>query len=293
MPAAMFLRISRSPLKSVRPPTVCPHRPAIGKRSQNCQTIFETSASSFTSSKPPRNARHISNPTAPKKPSSAVITHRLPPTVSKVQDTQRNSLALSLVREGKLLLFKAPSHAGFISAAWTAGALCLGGALIISSQRLYEANPGLPWFVPGVYRIVAIFMVAFGTWAILRSSRLISSIEILPGKEKARLLFSIRRNIPLPFIKPKKMTLYASDITLERKVVTMMGQPPADAGSLGIARRISGTLFSFFAGSRQFFFSDGIVNVHVAGHKGTWKLDWNGLFLDGGRPLFQLVKFDA
>ena len=92
-----------------------------------------------------------------------------------------------------------------------------------------------------------------------------------------------------------------SDITLSRQVVIPMEQPQwivpglsyhDDGFFKGVARRISVVLFRFFAGARQFIFSDGFMKVSVKGHGGVWKLDSNGLYLDGGIPLFEVVNFE-
>jgi hypothetical protein len=224
----------------------------------------------------------------------------LAPNASQVQDAQRNLMAHNLARSGNVTLFRAPSHAGFMCTGWLAGAVCFAGALIILNQRLYEQNKELSWIVPVAYRIVVIFLVALSGWSIIRSSRLLSSIEILPGPNKAKLLLRVRRNIPLPFIKPKALIVDTSDLSLGRGVIAAMERSVPDARSSGnldsgilsrIRKRISISLFRFFAGARQYIFSDGIIQVYVEGYSGAWKLDSKGHFLDGGVPFFHLVKF--
>lgn len=294
----MSLRTSKPQFKLILPTSISSYRLAFRTRCQNPQNIFTTSASRLvtTDSSSLSKVPPVSKLGVPTKPSSIAVPRGLIPDASEIRETKRNQLAQNLIRNGKVLLFQAASHTGFMCMAWIGGVTCFAGTLMILNQRLYEANKELPWFVPSIYRVVAVFLVALSGWSISRSSRLISSIEILPGKDKARLLLKVRRNIPLPFIKPKKMTVHASDVSFQRRVVAALGRPPNDAANLdkgfmtGIASGISATLYRFFAGSRQFILSDGIIKVSVKGHGGIWKLDANGLFLDGGGPLFELVK---
>ncbi len=298
----MFFRISTPLVKSfLRTHPIYSYRSAFRIRNRKFQIVVP-----IFSSRPAATTSGIKVPpvpgsAVPKKPSSAAVSRSLAPDAAEVQDARQNLLAQTLAQQGNVKLFQAASHTGFMCMAWIGGVICFGGTLIILNQRLYEENKELPWFVPGTYRIVAVCLVALGGWSIARSSRLISSIEILPGNDKARLLFKIRRNIPLPLIKPKEMIVHVSDVSFQRRVVAFMGRPPPNTGSwgnldkgfiIGIAGRISAALLRFFAGARQFIFSDGIIKVSMQGQGGIWKLDSNGLFHDGGRPLFEMVKFE-
>lgn len=260
-------------------------------RPPTTHTVVETVSMRFAATKAPSKGQSASKPTLAKRAPGASILREVHPLASEILDSERNRRALGLARDGKAMLFKAPSHVGFMSAAWFGGVVCIGGGLLIIHMGLVEANDELPFFVPGVYRVVVFFLAALGSFSISRSFRLISSIEILPRNGKAMLLLNVRRNIPLPFIKPKTMALHLSDVSLGRKMVAAIGQPVPDASSLGMASRLSIMLFRFFAGVRQFVFSDGLAHLHVKGHSGTWKLDSKGLFVDGGRPLFSLVDF--
>lgn len=290
---AMFLGISRPQLKSIFRSSLCSCRSTLRLCSRDLKTNISMHLSRPAATKPSSSAAPRPKPSAPKKPLSAAISPSLAPHAAQVQDARRNLLAQNLARGGKMVLFQAPSHVAFMCTAWMAGTISFGGALIILNQRLYEANEHLPWFVPSAYRIVAVFLLALGGWAVLRPSRLISSIEILPVNNKAHLLFKIRRNIPLPFIKPRQMTVAVSDVIVGRRVVADMAQPPPAAGSSGkgISKGVSFWFFRLFTGARQFIFFEGIIKLGFKGHGGIWKLDTNGLFSDGGR-LFQMIKFE-
>lgn len=292
----MFLSASKIQLKSILPTAICSYRSALGTRGRKCQTIFRTFPARAVATKPLNNVSPAGKPVVLKKPPPTTTAGRLAPDATDVRDAHRNRLAQELAQNGNVLLYQAQSHVGFLFAAWVGGASCLGGALLILNLKLYEANKELPWFVPGAYRMTGVFLVAISVWSIARSSRLIYSIQLLAGNGNPRLLLKIRRNLPLPFVKPREMTVLTSDVTLKRRMVAPMGRPPQvanlDRGYItSIPSRIGAALSRFFASARQFVFSDGIVKVSVEGRGGIWKLDSNGLFLDGGNRLWEVVKF--
>ena len=244
--------------------------------------------------------RLASEQNVPEKPSVPAPPRRLAPQAFEVLAPQRNVSPEVLPPNG-MIAFRAVSQAGHMYMAWMSGMMCVGGVFVILYTKLHEANAELPWFVPMAYRMSIIVLVGMASWSILRSSRLLSSIEILPGKDQARLLFKIRRNIPLPLIKPKVLIVPASDVSLERRVVASMGSPVLNAGSMGsldgnivirIARHVAGAFSRFFVGARQFFFDDGIIYVHVKGHSGKWKLDSNGLLPDGDQLFLKIVRIE-
>lgn len=287
----MIFIASRLLLKPGFPATPCWHESIRCSRPLLRQTNSWTVTVRCATTKAPGKGQSASTPTLSKKPPHASIPSKIQPLASELREAERNEKALGLARGGKALLYKAPSYAGFTSMAWFAGAACIGSALVLAKMGMLGENQELPWFVPGTYRVVAVLLVALGCFSISRSFRLISSIEILARNDKAMLLLKVRPNIPLPFIKPKHMALHLSDVAFRHRMAAEIGQPVPDASSSGMARRISIALFRFFVGVRQFMNSDGLAHLYVNGYTGTWKLDVKGFFLDGGRPLFDLVKF--
>jgi hypothetical protein len=295
----MFLKTSRLHLTSLSLTPFRVSRPLLRLCNQSGQRISETPSirSRSAASKVQLPSKRI----PPKKPLSAATPRRLGPQASEARDTQHNLLAENLARDGKSVLFKAACQTGYMWSAWMPGVICICGVFLILSTNLYAENAELHWFVPVAYRMSAIVLVAIGSWSILRSSSLLSSIEILPGKDQARLLFKIRRNVPLPFIKPREIIASAADVTLERKIVTFIGSPILEASRLEtrdgnivirIARRISLAVSRFFAGARQFMVSEGIIYLHIKDHRGRLKLDANGLHPEGGPLFLKMVKYE-
>lgn len=300
----MSPRISKPQLKAIFHNSIYTSRSALRLHGEQCHTKYPRRIALVHSrpiaTKPSNSGHPPSRPDFPRKPSTSTIGRNIAPQATQVQDAQLNSLAQNLVRDGKTVIYQAPSHAAFMGMAWVAGAMCLGGALIILDQRLYEGNKDLPWFVPGAYRIVAVFLISIGGWAVLRPSRLISSIEIMPGNNRARLLFRIRRNLPVPFIKPRRMTVNFSDVSVQRRVVVGPWEPAQRAALSGqpgegimkrLANGVSGVFSSLLIGARQFLYYDRIIKLSVKGYGGAWKVDSTGLFSDGGRP-FNMIRFE-
>lgn len=290
----LFVCTPKKQLKSVLPNIISSHRSALRIGRLSSHTVRTTIHSRSAASKSSSNVPRIPKADIPRRPPSIGPPRNPASNIVELQARQGNPLTTKLVNTGRVVLFRAQSHAGFMFAAWVGGITCVGGALLILHLKLHEENKELPWFVPISYRIVIVFLVAVGSWSIIRSSRLISSIEMLRLNGKAQLVLKVRRNIPLPFIRPKEITVDASDVVLQRQMVTPMGRPPRDPRSFtGIASRIGAVPHRFFTSARQFIFSDGIIQLSVLGRDGKWKVDSNGLFLDHGKLLFDVVKFDS
>ncbi|KAF7510675.1 hypothetical protein GJ744_006041 [Endocarpon pusillum] len=291
----MPLRATKPHLMSILPGPICSYRSALRMRARGCQKLFTTFPSRATATGSPRKVLSVP------KPMSGAVSHSVAPSASEVRDSRLSLLANNLARDGKATLFQAESHAGYMYAGWMGGLICLGGALLLLNEDVYDAKKELPWFVPGVFRVSAVLLIGFAGWAVARSARRISSIQILPGNDKARLVLNVRRNIPLPFIKPQRMTVLASDVTLQRKVVIPMGKQFQAAPSLRnpdqsfirrVARSIGAALSRFFSGARQFICSDGIIWVSIKGRGGSWKLDGYGRFPENGDRLMKMVQME-
>jgi hypothetical protein len=162
-----------------------------------------------------------------------------------------------------------------------------------------EKSTELPWWVFLVNRFVAVFLVGAAGIIYLRASKLITSMELVPGKDRVRVLLKVRRNVPLPFIAPRRVVVDIPDVTIERKVVAPMElrdeeikECIAKGIQLRLSKRIRLAIYRFFAGAKQFFDSSGIIYLYIKGQKGTWKLSAYGNIVEGGRPFHGLFEFD-
>jgi len=299
----MSLRVFRPSLKSIilHPIT---HSPQSALRvNGRPRTLLRSFPSRAASTKSSGKVLLLRTPAVPRKPASNVPSRRLAPSAVELQDARSNLRAKELSRSGSTLLYKVRSHAGFMFAGWIGGLISFTGAIVymnlfIKDQRLDKNNKEFPFWVPVAFNLSGVIFIGVGIWAITRASRRISSIEILPGNNQPRLIINVRRNIPLPYIKPRRLNVLASDVTLHRRLVIPMREnldesslTKSDIGFIrGIARSISTTLYRFLAGVRQFIFSEGLISLSIKGYGGTWKLDYYGQFLDYGKPLHEVIR---
>jgi hypothetical protein len=300
----MFLRISRPHLKPIiLHPITCSPQSAL-RINGRLRTLLASFPSRAAATKSSGEVLTLRTPAVPPKPASNVPSRRLAPNAGEIQDARNNIWAKELSRSGPRLLFKVRSHAAFMCTGWIKGLLSFTCAFIMIDLRFWEQFPEFeeaPRWTILVFRLSSIFLIVLGSWAITRASRRISSIEILPGSDQPRLIINVRRNIPLPYIKPRRLNVLASDVTIHRRLVipfTPIEKAPdessltkSDKGVIrGIARSISTMLYSIFAGVRQFIYLDGVASLSIKGYGGTWKLDIYGQFLDGGKPLYKILR---
>jgi hypothetical protein len=274
--------------------------------------------------KPP-NALFSSAPANAAKPSGS-ISHKTPkgskkvlpipqatklprqpelPTASNAQtaqNLQKENLAKYLFDSGETLLYKAPSHAGFLTATFLTGTMCLFGAVATSSTELWKAQAGLPWWINTANRLGIMCFAFLGGWIVLRATRHITSIKLMRKDDRVRMLVTVRRMIPLPFVPPKQIVTNPVDFVLPSRMVAQLSIPrwldiqgPEIMGPLPlrIIKRISLALWTFFAGMRKVFTHEGFLDVTIKGTKGVWKLDTAGEFASGGWRLLDIVTYKA
>lgn len=209
-----------------------------------------------------------------------------------------NRRAERLVAEGRDILYTASSHYGYMYAGWFLGAMCFGGGFLMGQIGFYSAPEGLHWMVPMAYRFSTVFLAFLGGWAIARSSRRITSLQVRPGPEKPMITILVQRNTPIPFIKPRKIVVPLTDFQLGTRLVRPMGNPLDEAtlreiysgNKPRLARRFSMAMFRIFAGVRQYIFSDGLISVYLNGYNGVFRMDAHGHLRDDGQPLYELVS---
>lgn len=267
--------------------------PLLYRSGQIHQTIYRAIRSpGFTQLRP--KSTTFRNSAEPKSPP------RIAPTISEVQDEKRQLLALRLIQDGKSVLWKAPSHSGFAIAGFVTGTFCLTCGLLTVVMDAAEDYTDLPWYVPVTARFGVVIVLGGAGVAFLRTSRLISSVELVRVKDRARIMFKVRRNIPLPFIPPRRLVVDFSDVIVQRRLVVLMDwsgrkiqEKWASGVQLRLAERIKLMLFHFYASTKQFFDSSGLIYLYIKGRKGFWKLSAYGLALDGGQPFHELVEFQG
>ena len=169
-------------------------------------------------------------------------------------------------------------------------------------NRFWEPQPGFPWWIATANRLGMACFALMGGWVVLRATRHITSIKLIRNGEAVKMLVTVRRIVPLPFVPPKKIITNPTDLVLPSRMVAQLAIPQwADVeigdikGSLPsrILKRTSIALWTFFAGSRKVFTNEGFMDVSINGQSGSYKLDTDGKFAKGGRSLLQIVSFET
>jgi hypothetical protein len=120
--------------------------------------------------------------------------------------------------------------------------------------------------------------------------------------DRVKMLVTVRRMIPLPFVPPKKVVTDPVDFILPSRMVAQLAIPTwldsqgmEISGSLSsrIVKRISLAFWTFFADMRKVFTHEGFLDVTINGTKGLWKLDTAGDFASGGRNLLNIVSHET
>ena len=290
-------------------------RPVLFRSTFRCTKLWRSPNSHFSSAparstKPPVNLGQKGPAKGSQKLPPNTQAARLPaqaelpsvPNARTAQNIQKQNLARYLYDSGETLLYKAPSHAGFLTATFLCGSMCLIGAVATSSTELWKVQEGLPWWVNTANRLGIICFAFLGGWIVLRATRHITSIKLMLKDDRVKMLVTVRRMIPLPFVPSKKLVTEPVDFILPSRMVAQLAIPTwldnqgtEISGSLSsrIVKRISLSLWTFFAGMRKVFTHEGFLDVAINGTNGLWKLDTAGDFASGGRNLLNIVSYET
>jgi hypothetical protein len=290
-------------------------RPVLFRSTSRCTKLWRLTNAHFSSAlarptKPPvdlgqkgsakGSSKLLPNTQATRLPAQAELPSA--PNARTARNIQKQNLARYLHDSGETLLYKAPSHAGFLTATFLSGSLCLIGAVATSSTELWKAQEGLPWWVNTANRLGIICFAFLGGWIVLRATRHITSIKLMLKDDRVKMLVTVRRMIPLPFVPSKKLVTDPVDFILPSRMVAQLAIPTwldsqgtEISGSLPsrIVKRISLALWTFFAGMRKVFTHEGFLDVTINGTNGFWKLDTAGDFANGGRNLLNIVSYET
>lgn len=122
------------------------------------------------------------------------------------------------------LLYTAPSHTGYRIASYGTGTLCIAWATYYVNTVVLYPNAGLHYSIPYLFGIASLISCAWGFRLYFNASRLIRSMTAIPlasksGPSKVQIEITVRRSIPIPFLKPRKLLVAPEDIIITRPVV--------------------------------------------------------------------------
>lgn len=239
--------------------------------------------------------------TNPPKPS----THSLP--VREPPSGDRLARFKNFVSEnnGSVVLFKAPSHKGYILGAYSVAAFCYAYAGFNFYTTSVDPRVTVGKLEMGLFGGMCIVMAAMGTVFLLRGSNLVSSVIATQSKGKPRLDIKVRRMVP--FLKPRKYSIQPSQLSCSRQVVV----PPTNPNQIAETtqkkmerqkagsqmslfktpiKKISYSLWRVFMNSRRLFSQEHFVHLKIDGRRGTFRMDTTGEVSEGFFLLNNLVR---
>ncbi|KAJ9612012.1 hypothetical protein H2200_003607 [Cladophialophora chaetospira] len=233
----------------------------------------------------------------PTRNATALGLSELPPELARKQ-----WYAQKLYESGRTMIYRPPSHFGIYTASWLMGgsALITASALAYTNLWAFGVESDHPTIVAVAYRVAIVVFSALGWFMIMRSWRIIKSIDLVSVDGLVKMAVQVRR--PLPFLKPKVYLVAPHQFQFERKFVQQMeypdfmldeevagteGRPPSSLSS-SIGRAISRGMFYIFASTKRIMTLEGFMWVSLEGTGGQIKLDTQGVFSNGDKVLLEM-----
>ena len=197
------------------------------------------------------------------------------------------------------MLFRGPSQLGYLLGSWLLGLGCVTGTVVMVGLGHWKNDPDspVPWFVPVSYRLGMFTLSLLGFWILFRSTRLVTAIDLGKG---GLMRISVHRIVPFPFVPSRSLVIAPYDLKLPREVIRP-GQVPQYAEmpredsrsaplrfGTWVGKKISFSLWSFFAGQRKILTHEGFLNASIKGQTGFFKIDIAGDFPHGSRSLIDV-----
>ncbi|ETI23141.1 hypothetical protein G647_04938 [Cladophialophora carrionii CBS 160.54] len=242
----------------------------------------------------------------PKAPRSSIPV--LDATESRLNDlppelARKQWYAQKLYDSGQTAIYRPPSHFGIYAASWIMGgsAVTIAGFLAYANLWAWEGDTGLHWIVPTAHRCGIIVFSAIGWLIIMRSLRIIKSIDLVSMDGMVKMAVQVRR--PLPFLRPKVYMIAPYHFQMDQKFVTQMEYPefmrddeempesetpPSRSLLARVGRSISQAVYYPFASTRRLMTLEGFMWVSFEGASGKMKLDTQGLFSNGAKDLIEM-----
>ena len=208
--------------------------------------------------------------------------------------------AQKMYEAGRTLVYRPPSHFGMHAAAWAIGGSAIAMASLLAYANI-DANlaaQGLPWWVRVTHVFGIVIFSSLGCFLILRSSRIIKSIDLVSLDGMAKM--DVRVSRPLPFMAPRPYLISPYEFQMEPKFVQQMEYPrfmldevpntesTSTSFLSNIGRSISQAIYYPFASTKRLLTLEGFMWVSIPGAGSRLKLDTQGLFSNGDKDLREL-----
>ncbi|GAB1213761.1 hypothetical protein ATERTT37_002914 [Aspergillus terreus] len=210
-------------------------------------------------------------------------------------------LERKVAKEGKVLLFKAPSHRSYVLGAYGITAFCFAYSVYNSNAVFRDPVVPLPMWQQALFGGVCVMMSVMGTVFLFKTGRLIRTVNAVNVNGQTYLRFTVRSMIP--FKKPYEFDTLPRQIAFSRRLVvtpeTMhrMENPgiaqPEQPARTSIYKlpltKMSQILWRVFRSVRQLFTTEDFILLEVEGQKGVFRMDSGGYvsedFLVVGNPV--------
>ena len=204
---------------------------------------------------------------------------------------------------GTMVLFKAPSHRSYVWGAYSLAAFCFAYSVYNSNAVFRDPIAVIPMWQQTLFGGICVVMSVMGTVFLVKTGRLIQSVNAISTNGKTSLRFTVRSMVP--FRKPFEFDALPRQIAFSRRLVVApeylnkARQPEAPrsredpTSTITIlkapAKKISITLWRFFTSVRKIFTQEDFVLLEVEGQKGVFRMDSSGYvsedFLVIGNPV--------
>lgn len=255
--------------------------------------------SSVKTSKPPKPSSTLPRPL--REPSSLPLREPPPGTQSRLARFEH----FVSKHNGSVVLFKAPSHKGYIFSAYSVAAFCYAYA----GFNFYTTSID-PLVAPKVWQQalfggICIVMAGMGTVFFLRASKLVASVTAIRSQGETRLDLKVRRMVP--FLKPLEYSIHPSQLSCSRQIVVPPKNPNRTAtdtqqeieSQQAVAqtsflrspfKKISFSMWKVFINARRLFSQEHFVHLKIDGQRGTFRMDTTGDVSEGFFLLNNLVR---
>ncbi|EAW09421.1 uncharacterized protein ACLA_036240 [Aspergillus clavatus NRRL 1] len=206
-------------------------------------------------------------------------------------------LERKVAKEGNILLFKAPSHRTYVLGAYGIAAFCFAYSVYNSNIVFRDPIVPLPMWQQGLFGGICVMMSVMGTVFLVKTSRLINSVNAINLNGKTYLRFSVRSMVP--FRKPYEVDVLPRQVAFSRRLVVSPDSLHPEVAQTTPPKKVSiyrapltkmsQLLWKLFRSVRQLFTQEDFILMEIEGQKGVFRMDSAGYvsedFLVLGNPL--------
>lgn len=207
-----------------------------------------------------------------------------------------------VAKEGNILLFKAPRHGGYRFGAYCLAGFCFAYAIYNSNTMIRDPITPAPRWLQACVGAGCILMSVMGTIALLRTARLIKTVNAFRSNNQTYLRFTVRSMIPFRSVRvdvqPRQIAV-SRQLTVSPDTMTpiqsaeMEHTRPVSRFSL-LKNPIKGVSIGFwhmFRALRQLFTQEDFIVLKLKGHMGDFRMDSNGFVSKDFLSITDLVSY--